>query len=157
VAALIAAVAVAVTLLVWRPWDPVPDELRAAERDVSRLPGVVGVTTDYTVTGEDPLATVTAHSTVTVRLDDALDPPPPRAGAGGGGGGGGPPPGAPPPPAPRPGGGGGGPPAPGARGGVPPGRGGPARAAARPRRGRGAGGGRGRRRSSTPSGCPAPN
>ncbi|MEN5074411.1 DUF4232 domain-containing protein [Isoptericola cucumis] len=67
-------VLVAGTVVVWRPWDPVPDELRAAERELAAVPGVVDAVADYTVTGHEHLWTLEARSTVTVRLDDDLEP-----------------------------------------------------------------------------------
>ncbi|WP_166853098.1 DUF4232 domain-containing protein [Isoptericola sp. BMS4] len=73
VAALLVA-AGAAAVLTWRPWDPVPDELRAVEREVADLPGVVEVSTDYAVVARDPLDGDAARSTVTVRLDEALAP-----------------------------------------------------------------------------------
>ncbi|MFD6176051.1 MULTISPECIES: DUF4232 domain-containing protein [unclassified Isoptericola] len=73
VAAALLLTGLATLLAVWRPWDPVPDELRAAERQIERVPGVVDATADYAVAGSAHLGVVVARSTMTVRLDDALD------------------------------------------------------------------------------------
>lgn len=60
--------------LVWRPWDPVPDELRRAVAQVADVPGVVGADLSYEVTRRDPKDGDAAIARLTVRLDDALSP-----------------------------------------------------------------------------------
>lgn len=76
--ALVAALAVAALValaVVWRPWDPVPDELRAAARQAAGLPGVVSAeVTGYEVTVRDPKDGDLARASVDVVLDDGLSP-----------------------------------------------------------------------------------
>lgn len=73
VAALLVAALVALAVA-WRPWDPVPDELRATARQATRLPGVVSAeVTDYEVTLRDPKDGDLARASVDVVLEDGLD------------------------------------------------------------------------------------
>lgn len=74
VAALVTAGAVLAVMLVWRPWDPVPDELRRATAEVADVPGVVDVDLSYEVTMRDAKDGDAAIARLTVRLDDALSP-----------------------------------------------------------------------------------
>ncbi len=72
-AAALAAAALTV-LFVWRPWDPVPDELRTAADRVRDVPGVVGVVVDYEVVRHDPKDGDAALARFAIRLDPALAP-----------------------------------------------------------------------------------
>ncbi|MFD6136086.1 DUF4232 domain-containing protein [Isoptericola sp. NPDC060257] len=75
VAAVILLAGTAALLAVWRPWDPVPDELRAATRQVADLPGVVSAeVTGYEVAFRDAKDGDVALATVDVVLDDVLSP-----------------------------------------------------------------------------------
>ena len=67
-------VAVAAALLAWRPWDPVPDELRAAVARIDDLPGVLAADVEYTVTAPDAKDGDTARALVTARFDAGLNP-----------------------------------------------------------------------------------
>ena len=70
------AAAIAATV-VWRPWDPISDELRAAARDASRLPGVAAVDIDHRQTADVPtnkFGPEPTRSDVNVRLDATLTP-----------------------------------------------------------------------------------
>lgn len=71
VAALLVAAA---TVVVWRPWDPVPDELRAAAREAEAVPGVLAADVDYTVTLRDAKDGDAARAVLTVLLDEDLAP-----------------------------------------------------------------------------------
>lgn len=61
-------------LLAWRPWDPVPDELRAALARIGELPGVLDVDVDYEVTLHDGKDGDAARALVSARLDADLRP-----------------------------------------------------------------------------------
>jgi len=75
VAAVLLAAAVAALLVVWRPWDPVPDALRAAARDAAEVPGVVSADViSYEVTQRDAKDGDTARASVDVVLDEDLAP-----------------------------------------------------------------------------------
>jgi len=75
VAAVLLAAAVAALLVVWRPWDPVPDALRAAARDAAEVPGVVSAdVVDYEVTRRDAKDGDAARASVDVVLDEGLAP-----------------------------------------------------------------------------------
>ncbi|MCZ2262390.1 DUF4232 domain-containing protein [Isoptericola sp. QY 916] len=75
VAAVILLAGTAALLAVWRPWDPVPDELRAAARQVAHLPGVVSSeVTDYEVVFRDAKDGDVALVTLEVGLDGGLSP-----------------------------------------------------------------------------------
>ncbi|MGW8566801.1 DUF4232 domain-containing protein [Isoptericola sp. NPDC055881] len=75
VTALVVVVAVAVALSAWRPWDPVPDALRAAVHDAAAVPGVVSTElTTYEVTQRDAKDGDAARADVTVVLDPGLAP-----------------------------------------------------------------------------------
>jgi hypothetical protein len=66
-----------VTILVWRPWDPVPSELRGATRDASRLPGVAEVDIEHRETADIPtrkFGPEPSEFEVSVRLDARLTP-----------------------------------------------------------------------------------
>lgn len=72
-----AAVLAAASLVVaftWRPWDPVPDELRTAADRARDVPGVVSVAVDYEVVMRDPKDGDAALARFTIRLDAALAP-----------------------------------------------------------------------------------
>lgn len=74
-AAVLLLAAATVTVVVWRPWDPVPDELRAAARQAADLPGVVSAeVADYEVTLRDAKDGDVARATVDVLLDGGLSP-----------------------------------------------------------------------------------
>jgi hypothetical protein len=74
VAALLAVVVAATVLLVlWRPWDPVPDALRDAARKAAQVPGVVAAdVTGYEVTRHDAKDGDSARVAVDVLLDEGL-------------------------------------------------------------------------------------
>ncbi|SKC40642.1 DUF4232 domain-containing protein [Krasilnikoviella flava] len=75
VAALTVAAALTALVVLWRPWDPVPDELRAAVRQASDVPGVVSAeVTGYEVTLRDAKDGDVARASVGVELDDGLVP-----------------------------------------------------------------------------------
>lgn len=62
-------------LVVWRPWDPVPDELRAAARQAADVPGVGSAeVAGYEVTTRDLKDGDVARVAVDVVLDDGLSP-----------------------------------------------------------------------------------
>jgi hypothetical protein len=64
-----------VTILVWRPWDSVPGELRGAAREASRLPGVAEVDIVHRETADIPARKFGPEPTefeVSVRLDARL-------------------------------------------------------------------------------------
>jgi hypothetical protein len=61
-------------LLMWRPWDQVPGELRAALSQIDELPGVADVDVDYEVTVRDAKDGHAATALVTARLDEDLRP-----------------------------------------------------------------------------------
>jgi hypothetical protein len=66
-----------VTMLVWRPWDPVPDELQRATRDASRLAGVAEIDIEHRQTADVPTTKFGAKPSefeVNVRLDAKLTP-----------------------------------------------------------------------------------
>jgi hypothetical protein len=66
-----------VTILVWRPWDSVPGELRGAAREASRLPGVAEVDIEHRETADIPARKFGPEPTefeVSVRLDARLTP-----------------------------------------------------------------------------------
>lgn len=65
------------TIVVWRPWDSLPDELREATREVARLPGVVAVDMEYRELPRPPATTFGPEPSavdVAVRLDATLTP-----------------------------------------------------------------------------------
>ncbi|MCK9795260.1 DUF4232 domain-containing protein [Isoptericola sp. 4D.3] len=75
VAVLVAAVAAAAVLVQSRPWDPVPDGLRAAARQAADVPGVVSVdVTGYEVTLRDAKDGDVARAVAEVVLDARLTP-----------------------------------------------------------------------------------
>lgn len=77
VALLLASVAAIVTIFVWRPWDPIRDELRGAARDASRLAGVAEVDIESRETADIPTTRFgpkPSRVEVSVRLDAALTP-----------------------------------------------------------------------------------
>lgn len=66
-----------VTILVWRPWDSVPDELRGAAQDASRLAGVAEVDIEHRETADVPTTKFgpkPSEVEVNVRLDARLTP-----------------------------------------------------------------------------------
>lgn len=77
VALLLASAATIVTIFAWRPWDPIPDELRGAARDASRLAGVAEVDIEHRVTADVPtrkFGPKPSEAEVSVRLDASLTP-----------------------------------------------------------------------------------
>ncbi|MEL7976459.1 DUF4232 domain-containing protein [Isoptericola sp. F-RaC21] len=75
VSALIVAAALATLVVAWRPWDPVPDALRAAARQAAAVPGVVSAeVSGYEVTLRDAKDGDVARATFDVVLDDGLSP-----------------------------------------------------------------------------------
>ncbi|WP_277211147.1 DUF4232 domain-containing protein [Isoptericola croceus] len=70
----VALVVVGVTIGVWRPWDPVPGELRDALGPVEAVPGVVGTDLGYEVLQRDPKDGDAALADLEVRLDEHLAP-----------------------------------------------------------------------------------
>jgi hypothetical protein len=66
-----------VTMLVWRPWDPVPDELRRATRDASHIAGVAEIDIEHRQTADIPTTKFgpkPSEFEVNVRLDAGLAP-----------------------------------------------------------------------------------
>ncbi|MFI2102893.1 DUF4232 domain-containing protein [Isoptericola sp. NPDC019693] len=75
VTALAVTAALATLVVLWRPWDPVPDALRAAAHEAADVPGVVSAeVVGYEVTLRDAKDGDAAHVSVDVVLDDALTP-----------------------------------------------------------------------------------
>lgn len=75
-----------VAIFVWRPWDPINDELRTAARDAARLPGVAAVDIERRATADvpvDKLGPEPREFVVTARLDAALTPDDAAVAAGG--------------------------------------------------------------------------
>ena len=73
--ALVVAAALAVLVVVWRPWDPVPDELRAAARQAADVPGVDSAeVAGYEVSTRDAKDGDVARVDVDVVLHDGLSP-----------------------------------------------------------------------------------
>ena len=69
------AAALAVLVVVWRPWDPVPDELHTAARQAADVPGVVSAAVaGFEVTTRDLKDGDVARVAVDVVLDDGLSP-----------------------------------------------------------------------------------
>lgn len=76
-ALLLVLLATIVTMLVWRPWDPVPDELRRAIRDASRIAGVAEIEVEHRQTADIPTTKFgpkPSEFEVNVRLDASLAP-----------------------------------------------------------------------------------
>ncbi|CAM3622119.1 hypothetical protein GCM10007368_05680 [Isoptericola cucumis] len=70
-----ALVLMAATIVVWRPWDPVPDELRDAARRAADVPGVVSVgVTGYEVTLDDAKDGDVGRAVAEVMLAEGLTP-----------------------------------------------------------------------------------
>lgn len=69
--------AAAIAIVVWRPWDWRPDELRDAAREASRVPGVVALDMEQRDSPEPPATTFGPEPSVvhvTTRLDGSLAP-----------------------------------------------------------------------------------
>ena len=76
-ALLLVLLATIVTMLVWRPWDPVPDELRRATRDASHIAGVAEIDIEHRQTADIPTTKFgpkPSEFEVNVRLDAGLAP-----------------------------------------------------------------------------------
>lgn len=73
--ALVLAAALTTLVVLWRPWDPVPDEVRAAALEAAEVPGVLSAeVASYEVTLRDAKDGDAARASVDVVLDDALSP-----------------------------------------------------------------------------------